>query len=150
MLLFWILFNIFVVGMLVLDLAVLNRPAHKPGFRESLAWSAAWIALAASFAVIVYFWHGRTESLEFVTGYIVELSLSVDNLFVFLVIFRYFKVPAANQHKVLFWGILGALVMRGIFILAGVTLIARFHWLIYLFGAFLVYSGARLMFEDEG
>jgi tellurite resistance protein TerC len=149
MLLFWILFNIFVVGMLVLDLAVLNRPAHKPGFRESLAWSAAWIALAASFAVIVYFWHGRTESLEFVTGYIVELSLSVDNLFVFLVIFRYFKVPDDQQHRVLFWGIIGALVMRGLFIVAGVGLIRRFEWITYIFGALLVFSGVKLLRQGE-
>jgi tellurite resistance protein TerC len=149
MLLFWILFNIFVVGMLVLDLAVLNRPAHKPGFREALAWSAAWIALAASFAVVVYFWHGRTESLEFVTGYIVELSLSVDNLFVFLVIFRYFKVPDDQQHRVLFWGIIGALVMRGLFIVAGVGLIRRFEWITYIFGALLVFSGIKLLRQGD-
>jgi len=149
LLIFWILFNLFVAAMLAFDLGVLHRPGHVVKFREAVAWSLVWIALAAGFAVLLYFWHGRTESLEFVTGYVIELSLSVDNLFVFLLIFRYFKVPAANQHKVLFWGILGALVMRGIFILAGVTLIARFHWIIYLFGLFLVYSGARLMFEDE-
>lgn len=137
--------------MLALDLGVFHRPGHAVKFREAVAWSLVWIALALSFAVLVYFWHGRTESLEFITGYVIELSLSVDNLFVFLLIFRYFKVPAVNQHKVLFWGILGALAMRGIFILVGVTLIARFHWIIYLFGAFLVYSGGKLMFaHDEG
>ena len=108
-----------------------------------------WLALAAAFAVLVYFWHGRPVALEFVTGYVIELSLSVDNLFVFLVIFRYFRVPAEQQHKVLFWGILGALVMRGVFILAGVGLIRRFHWIIYLFGAVLVYSGIRLFREGE-
>ena len=146
---FWILFNLFVVAMLVLDLGVFHRRAHTVKFREALAWSAMWIALALSFAAIVYFWHGRPAALEFVTGYVIELSLSVDNLFVFLVIFRYFKVPASHQHKVLFWGILGALVMRGIFILLGVGLIQRFHWIVYVFGAFLVYSGIKLFRQDE-
>jgi tellurite resistance protein TerC len=144
-LIFWILFNLFVLAMLTLDLWVLRRPAHTVKFREALGWSVMWIALAAGFAVLVYFWHGRTAGLEFVTGYVIELSLSVDNLFVFLLIFRYFRVPAGYQHKVLFWGIVGALVMRGVFILAGVGLIRQFHWIIYIFGAFLVYGGARLM-----
>src|SRR5437588_12231747 len=108
-----------------------------------------WIALAAGFAVLVYFWHGRTASLEFITGYVIELSLSVDNLFVFLMIFRYFRVDGANQHKVLFWGILGALLMRGLFILLGVGLISRFHWIIYVFGALLVYSGLKLLRADN-
>ena len=149
MLLFWILFNLFVLAMLALDLGVFSRRAHTVGFREALGWSSMWVALAAAFAVLVYFWHGRPVALEFVTGYVIELSLSVDNLFVFLVIFRYFRVPAEQQHKVLFWGILGALVMRGIFILAGVGLIRRFHWIIYVFGALLVYSGVRLFREGE-
>ena len=149
MLLFWILFNLFVLAMLALDLGVFSRRAHTVGFREALGWSSMWLALAAAFAVLVYFWHGRPVALEFVTGYVIELSLSVDNLFVFLVIFRYFRVPAEQQHKVLFWGILGALVMRGVFILAGVGLIRRFHWIIYLFGAVLVYSGIRLFREGE-
>ena len=149
MLLFWILFNLFVLAMLALDLGVFSRRAHTVGFREALGWSSMWMALAAAFAVLVYFWHGRPVALEFVTGYVIELSLSVDNLFVFLVIFRYFRVPAEQQHKVLFWGILGALVMRGIFILAGVGLIRRFHWIIYVFGALLVYSGIRLFREGE-
>ena len=108
-----------------------------------------WIALAGAFAVLVYFWHGRTPSLEFVTGYVIELSLSVDNLFVFLLIFRYFRVPSDQQHKVLFWGIIGALVMRAIFILAGVGLIRRFHWIIYLFGALLIYSGIKFLREEN-
>jgi len=142
---FWILFNVFVAVMLVLDLGVFHRRAHGVRFREALGWSAMWIALAGAFAVLVYFWHGRTPSLEFVTGYIIELSLSVDNLFVFLLIFRYFRVPSEQQHKVLFWGILGALVMRAIFILAGVGLIRRFHWIIYVFGALLVYSGIKFL-----
>jgi tellurite resistance protein TerC len=149
LLLFWILFNLFVLAMLVLDLGVFHRRAHTVKFREALAWSVAWIALAAIFAVVIFFWHGRTPALEFVTGYVIELSLSVDNLFVFLLIFRFFQVPAIHQHKVLFWGILGALIMRAIFIAAGVTLIERFHWIIYAFGAFLVYSGIKLFFQNE-
>ena len=135
--------------MLGLDLVVLHRPARVVTFREALAWSALWIALAAGFAVIVYFWRGHTASLEFVTGYVLELSLSVDNLFVFLLIFRYFRVPTNAQHKVLFWGILGALVMRGIFILAGVGLIRRFNWILYVFGALLIYSGAKLFVQKD-
>jgi TerC family integral membrane protein len=148
---FWVLFNLFVVAMLALDLGVLQRRAHAVKFREALGWSLMWIALAAIFAVLLYFWRGHTPSLEFATGYVIELSLSVDNLFVFLLIFRYFRVPAEHQHKVLFWGILGALIMRGVFILAGVGLIRRFHWIIYVFGALLVYSGIRLLrAEGEG
>ena len=135
--------------MLALDLGVLHRRAHEVKFREALAWSAMWVALAATFAAIVYFWHGHVAALEFVTGYIIELSLSVDNLFVFLLIFRYFRVPGEDQHKVLFWGILGALIMRAIFILLGVGLIRRFHWVVYLFGALLVYSGIRLLSEES-
>lgn len=148
-LLFWILFNGFVLGMLGLDLWVFHRPAHLVKFREALAWSFLWIALAAAFAVLLYFWQGRNPAVEFTTGYIIELSLSVDNLFIFLLIFRYFRVPPDHQHKVLFWGILGALVMRGIFILVGVGLIRAFHWVTYLFGAFLVYSGAKLFRSEE-
>ncbi len=149
MLLFWILFNLFVLAMLALDLGVFQRRAHTVKFREAVIWSLVWIALALIFAVIVFFWHGRTESMEFVTGYVIELSLSVDNLFVFLLIFRYFRVPPTDQHKVLFWGIVGALIMRALFILLGVTLIQRFHWIIYIFGAFLVYSGIKLISEEE-
>ena len=148
-LLFWILFNLFVLVMLVLDLGVFHRRTHVVKFREALLWSAMWIALAAMFAVIVYFWHGRGPALEFVTGYVIELSLSVDNLFVFLLIFRYFQVPTVHQHKVLFWGILGALIMRAVFILAGVGLIRQFHWIIYIFGALLVYSGIKLCRQEN-
>jgi len=143
------LFNLFVLAMLVLDLGVFHRRAHTVKFREALAWSAVWIALAGIFAVVIFFWHGRTPALEFVTGYVIELSLSVDNLFVFLLIFRFFQVPPVHQHKVLFWGILGALIMRAVFIVAGVGLIQRFHWIIYVFGAFLVYSGIKLFFQEE-
>lgn len=130
--------------MLALDLRVLHRPGHAIGFREALGWSAMWVALAAAFAAIIYFWQGHQAALEFVTGYVLELSLSVDNLFIFLLVFRYFSVPEEQQHRVLFWGILGALLMRGIFIGAGVGLIQRFHWTLYIFGILLIYSGIRV------
>lgn len=149
MVLFWILFNLFVLAMLALDLVVFHRRVHTVKFREALMWSGLWIGLAAVFAVIVYYWHGRAASLQFVTGYVIELSLSIDNLFVFLLIFRYFRVPSTHQHKVLFWGILGALVMRAVFILLGVGLIKKFHWIIYIFGALLVYSGIKLFRQQE-
>jgi tellurite resistance protein TerC len=141
---FWILFNLFVVGMLVVDLRVFHRPGHIVGFREALGWSVMYVALAGIFATILYFWQGHQSALEFVTGYVLELSLSVDNLFVFLVIFNYFAVPDKQQHRVLFWGILVALIMRGVFIVTGVGLIHRFHWLFYIFGALLIYSGIRV------
>jgi tellurite resistance protein TerC len=146
---FWILFNVFALGMLVLDLLVFHRGSRVVRSREALAWSAMWIALAAAFAGLLFFWQGRQVALEFVTGYVIELSLSVDNLFIFLVIFRYFSVPEQNQRSVLFWGIIGALLMRGVFILAGVGLVERFHWILYLFGALLIYSGIRLGFSGE-
>ena len=146
---FWVAFNAFVLLMLVLDLFVFHRHAHVIKFREALSWTAFWISLAACFAVLVYFWHGPAKTLEFVTGYIIEESLSVDNLFVFLLIFRYFKVPAQYQHKVLFWGIVGALGMRIVFIAAGVALIQRFEWIIYIFGIFLIYAGAKLFRSEE-
>jgi TerC family integral membrane protein len=143
-LIFWVAFVAFVVVMLVLDLTVFHRGSKEVRFRSAMGWSAFWIALAAAFAVLVYYWHGRTAALDFTTGYLIEESLSVDNLFVFLLIFRYFKVPGHYQHKVLFWGIIGALVMRLAFIVLGVALINRFEWIIYLFGAFLVYTGIKL------
>jgi tellurite resistance protein TerC len=146
---FWIAFNVFVLLMLVLDLAVFHRKSHTVKFREALLGSALWISLALAFAVLVYFWHGRPATLEFITGYVIELSLSVDNLFIFLLIFRFFKVPAEQQHKVLFWGILGALIMRGIFILVGVGLMRRFEWIAYIFGALLIYSGIKLFTQKE-
>ena len=144
MLYFWILFNLFALGMLVVDLRVVHRPGHVVSSRAALGWSAMYVALAAGFAVILYFWQGHQAALEFVTGYVLELSLSVDNLFVFLVIFNYFAVPDEQQHRVLFWGVLGALVMRGVFIGAGVGLISRFHWVLYVFGSLLIYSGIRV------
>jgi tellurite resistance protein TerC len=142
-------FNLFVAVMLALDLGVFHRNSHAVGFREALRGSAMWIGLALAFAVIVYLWHGRAATLEFITGYVIELSLSVDNLFVFLLIFRFFKVPSEQQHKVLFWGILGALVMRGLFILVGVNLMRRFEWIAYFFGALLIYSGIKLFTQGE-
>lgn len=148
-LLFWILFNLFVLSMLVLDLGFLQRPGHAVKFREALVWSFTWIALACAFAVLIYFRYGHATAVEFVTGYVIELSLSVDNLFVFLLIFRYFRVAPDHQHKVLFWGIVGALVMRGVFIVVGIGLIRRFHWITYIFGALLVYSGIKLFRQDE-
>jgi tellurite resistance protein TerC len=148
-LVFWILFNLFVVAMLVLDLGVMNRGPKRVTFRRALAQSAVWIVLAAVFAVLEFFWHGRAEALQFVTAYVIELSLSVDNLFVFLLIFRYFKVPDEYERKILFWGILGALLMRGIFIAAGVGLIQRFAWITYAFGALLLFSGAKLLKQGE-
>jgi TerC family integral membrane protein len=146
---FWILFNLFALGMLLLELRVFHRRGRVVGSREALVRSAMWVALAAAFAGLVFFWQGRQVALEFVTGYVLELSLSVDNLFIFLLIFRYFAVPEEQQHRVLFWGIIGALVMRGCFILAGVGLIQRFHWIFYVLGALLVYSGIRLGFSGE-
>jgi tellurite resistance protein TerC len=149
MLIFWVLFNAFVLGMLAIDLWVFHRPAHAVKFREAALWSVSWIAMAAAFALVVFFWQGREPAMQFTAGYLIELALSVDNLFVFLLIFRYFRVPADFQHKVLFWGILGALLMRGVFILVGVGLIQKFHWVTYLFGTFLVYSGIKLFRADD-
>ena len=156
---FWVAFNAFVLLMLVLDLGVFHRKSHVVRFKEAVAWTFVWVSLAGLFALLVYlFGHHMVPdptrpnhelALEFVTGYLIEESLSVDNLFVFLLIFRYFRVDRSHQHAVLFWGILGALVMRAGFILGGVTLINRVHWVIYLFGAFLVYSGIRLFGKQE-
>jgi len=140
--LFWALFTLVVVALLGLDLG-LQRRKETISVRKALVWSAIWIAFAVGFGVVLYFWQGRTASLEFATAYVIELSLSIDNLFIFLVIFRYFQVPSSDQHKVLFWGIVGAVVMRGIFIFAGVPLLRKFDWLMYGFGAFLIYSGIR-------
>jgi tellurite resistance protein TerC len=144
----WILFNLFALVMLVLDLRVFHRRGRVRS-REALLRSAVWVCFAAAFAALVYFWQGRQVAVEFVTAYVLELSLSVDNLFIFLVIFRYFAVPEEHQHRVLFWGIIGALVMRACFIIAGVGLIQRFHWIFYILGALLIYSGIRLGFAGE-
>lgn len=155
---FWVVFNAFVVLMLALDLGF-HRKSHVVRFKEAVAWTFVWVSLAGLFALLVHqFGHHMVPNptrpnselaLEFVTGYLIEESLSVDNLFVFLLIFRYFAVDRAHQHSVLFWGILGALIMRAAFIVGGITLINRLHWIIYLFGAFLVYTGFRLFREEE-
>ncbi|MDW8109786.1 MAG: TerC family protein [Candidatus Kryptonium sp.] len=145
----WILFNVFVLGMLALDLGVFHRKAHEVKFKEAVIWSIVWIALALAFNVLVYFWHGTQSALEFLTGYLVEKSLSVDNIFVFLMIFTYFGVSPMYQHKVLFWGILGAIIMRAIFIFAGVTLIKIFHPIIYIFGAFLIFTGIKMGLQKD-
>lgn len=143
----WIVFNIFVIAMLIVDLKVFHRQAHEISIKEALIWSAIWIALALLFNVGIYFWRGPETALEYLTGYLIEKSLSMDNLFVFLMIFAYFGVTPRYQHNVLFWGILGALIMRGIFIFAGVALIEKFHWVIYVFGLLLIYSGLKLAFQ---
>jgi tellurite resistance protein TerC len=147
--LFWVAFNIFVLFMLALDLGVFRRRKNAVSLREATARSAIWIALALAFAGLLYYWQGQKPALEFVTGYVIELSLSVDNLFVFLLIFRYFSVPEEHQQRVLVWGILGALALRAVFIFAGVGLLRRFHVITYLFGAILVYSGIRLFREGN-
>lgn len=140
----WIAFNIFVVCMLALDLLVFHRHAHVVKVKEALLFSAFWIALALAFNVVIWWWQGPEVALQFFTGYLIEKSLSIDNLFVFLLIFSYFAVPPIYQHRVLFWGVLGALVMRFVFIVAGAALLARFHWLIYVFGVFLIFTGLRM------
>lgn len=141
----WLAFNLLVLGLLALDLLVLNRRDHAIGLREALGWSAFWIALSLTFNFFVYVWKGDQAGLEFLTAYLLEKALSVDNLFVFILLFNYFKVPAEYQHKVLFWGILGALVLRATFIVVGVALIQRFAWTSYLLGAFLIYTGVQLL-----
>lgn len=145
----WILFHVFVVAMLALDLGVFHRTAHEIRVREALLWSGVWIVLALGFAGLIYAWRGGDPALQFLTGYVIEKSLSVDNLFVFLLVFHYFKVPTRDQHRVLFWGIVGAMVMRAVFILAGIALIERFHWLIYVFGVFLIYSGIKIALDKD-
>jgi tellurite resistance protein TerC len=147
--LLWVVFNIFVLGILAVDLLVLHRKAHAVTLREALAWSCVWVSLALLFGIGIYFFRGGEKALEFLTGYVIEWSLSVDNLFVFLVIFSYFAVPSMYQHRVLFWGILGALVLRAIFIATGAALLANFHWMIYVFGGFLIFTGIKLLFVGE-
>src|SRR5437763_2941673 len=145
---FWIAFNIFVLAMLALDLG-LHRRAPVMGFKQALAWTSFWIFLAAAFAGLVFVWYGRSAALQFITGYVIEESLSVDNLFVFLILFRYFLIPYEYHHNVLLWGVLGAFVMRLLFILLCVSLLQRFEFLIYVFGAILVYSGIGLLRSNE-
>lgn len=145
----WTSFNVFIVLMLALDLGVFHRKSREISVKEAFLWTGFWIALAFVFNVIVYYTLGVDKAFEFFTGYLIEKSLSVDNIFVIMLIFSYFQVPQVFQHKVLFWGILGALVMRGVFIFIGVELIHKFHWLVYIFGAFLVYTGVRIVMSDS-
>lgn len=145
----WSGFNLFVLGMLALDLGVFHRTAHVVRVREALTWTGIWVTLAMAFNLFIYYYLGKEKALEFFTAYVIEKSLSVDNIFVMIMIFAYFRVPPAYQHKVLFWGILGALVMRVIFIFAGIELIHRFHWLIYIFGGFLIFTGIRMVTSQD-
>ncbi|MFM7429059.1 MAG: TerC family protein [Flammeovirgaceae bacterium] len=145
----WVTFNAFVVAMLAIDLGIFHRKSHEVGVKEALTWTCVWITLAMLFNLFTYYYFDKVKALEFFTGYLIEKSLSIDNIFVIILIFSYFKVPKAYQHKVLFWGILGALVMRFIFILSGVELIHRFHWLIYIFGGFLIITGVRMLTSGD-
>lgn len=144
-----IAFNIFVLLMLAIDLGIFQRKAHFPSIKEASIWSAVWIALSLLFAYFLYKQLGHIKALEFLTGYVIEKALSVDNIFVFVVIFSYFAVPAHLQHKILFWGVLGAVVFRTVFIVLGTALIQQFHWILYLFGVFLIYSAFKLAFQEE-
>lgn len=145
----WIGFLVFVMLMLILDLGVFHRNSHEVKVKEALIWSGVWISLALLFNYGLYLYMGKEKALEFLAGYLIEKSLSVDNLFVFIMLFSYFNVSPKYQHKVLFWGIIGALVLRAIFIFAGVALISKFHWIIYLFGVFLLFTGAKMLFHDD-
>jgi len=146
---FWIAFNLFVLGMLALDLGVFHRHAHEVSLREAGVWSAVWVALALLFNAGVFVYWGEEAGLEFLAGYLIEKSLSVDNIFVFVMLFTFFAVPAKYQHRVLFWGILGALVMRGAFIAAGAYVLERFHWVIYVFGAILLVTAVKMALRVE-
>jgi tellurite resistance protein TerC len=145
----WIGFNVFVLLMLALDLGVFHRKSKEITVKDALVWTCLWVFLAFLFNTFVYYQFGQDKAFEFFTGYLIEKSLSVDNIFVIILIFSYFNVPPAYQHKVLFWGILGALIMRVCFILAGVELIHKFHWLIYIFGGFLIFTGVRILTQGD-
>ncbi len=145
----WIGFNFFILIMLALDLGVFHRKSHVVSFREAINWTIAWVTLALLFNLGIWHFLGPQKALEFTTGYVIEYSLSVDNIFVFAMLFSYFAVPAAYQHRVLFWGILGALVLRAIMIVAGTVLLTKFAWIIYVFGAFLILTGLKMIFKKE-
>jgi len=146
---FWIGFHIFIFLMLALDLGIFNKKAHKIPLKEALLWVSVWITLAMLFSLFILLEWNETRALEFLTGYVIEYSLSVDNIFVFILIFSYFAVKDEYQHRILFWGIIGALIMRGIFIFTGVALIHRFHWIVIIFGGFLVFTGIKMMLQKE-
>ena len=145
----WTIFSVFVLGMLALDLGVFSRKPHEVHFKEALTWSAVWVALAMLFNAWIYWRFGSQKALEFMTGYVIEKALSVDNIFVFVVLFAAFAVPKIYEHRVLFWGVIGAIVMRAIFIGLGAALISRFHWVMYLFGAILIITGIRLLVTSD-
>ncbi len=146
----WMGFVLFIILMLGLDLGVFHKNTREVKIKEALMWTFFWISLALLFNIGIYHFYGSEKAIQFLTGYLIEESLSIDNLFVFILIFQYFKVPARYQHKVLFWGILGAMIMRIVFILSGIWLIEKFHWVIYVFGAFLILTGFRMAFQNEG
>lgn len=145
----WIGFNVVVLAILALDLGILHRKAEKVSLKESASWSAVWVTLSLAFAFAVYRTMGRQAGLEFLTGYLIEYALSVDNIFVFVMIFSYFNVPEKYQHRVLFWGIIGALVLRGVMIVAGSALVTRFAWTLYIFGAFLLFTGLKMALQKD-
>ncbi|HZY25371.1 MAG TPA: TerC family protein [Bacteroidales bacterium] len=146
---FWIGFHLFVFAMLAIDLGIFNKKSHEISVKEAILWSSVWIMLALLFDLFVFLEFGKTKALEFITGYVIEYSLSVDNIFVFILIFSFFAVNKRYQHKILFWGILGALIMRGIFIFTGMALINKFEWIVVIFGGFLLFSGIRMLFQKE-
>jgi tellurite resistance protein TerC len=145
----WLGFNLFVVIMLALDLGVFHKKSHEIKIKEALIWSLVWITLAMLFNYGIYLYLGKIKAFEFFTGYILEKSLSLDNIFVFILVFSFFKVPSVYQHKVLFWGIIGALSMRIVLIFSGIALLDKFHWLIYLFGLFLIFTGIKMLFQKD-
>ena len=146
---FWIIFNVGVLSVLAIDLFGAQRKAHAPSTQEAAIWTAVWVTLSLGVNALVWCWMGPVKALEFLTGYLIEYSLSVDNIFVFVLVFSYFAVPAAYQHRVLFWGILSALVLRGILIAVGVALIQSFHWALYFFGVFLLFTGIKMQFSKR-
>lgn len=145
----WIGFNLFVLALLALDLGVFHRKAHAVSLKEAAWWSVVWVALSLAFGAGIWWFEGKGPALQYLAGYLIEKSLSVDNIFVIALIFSFFAVPALYQHRVLFWGILGALVMRGALIAAGSLLLSRFHFLVWVFGAFLVFTGVKMAFHDQ-
>jgi tellurite resistance protein TerC len=146
---FWIAFNAGVLCVLAIDLFGFQRKAHAPSTKEAAIWTAVWVALSLGFNALIWFWEGPAKALEFLTGYLVEYSLSIDNIFVFVLVFSYFAVPAAYQHRVLFWGVLSALILRGVMIGIGIAFVETFHWTLYLFGAFLLFTGTKMFFSRK-
>jgi tellurite resistance protein TerC len=145
----WAGFNLFIIALLLIDLGIFNRKSHEVKTKEALTWTGVWISIALLFNMGIYFWKGQEKAMEFLAGYLIEKSLSVDNLFVFLMIFSFFKVPKIHQHKVLYWGIFGALIMRAVMIGTGAALVSAFHWVLYIFGGLLVYTGLKMAFKKE-